>query len=74
MKRNQLARSGVRLLALLPFLIGVASCGGGGGKGACTSGSGISTGCADGFTSGQCDSVNGTFYEGTSCSALGLAH
>lgn len=39
-------------------------------KGACVRSSPL--GCADGFTKGECDIINGTFYKGKSCDDLGF--
>ncbi len=41
-------------------------------KGACVRGSGITAGCGDDFTKGECDMINGDFHKGDSCEDLGF--
>lgn len=41
-------------------------------KGACVRGSGITAGCGDDFTKGECDMINGDFEKGATCEELGF--
>lgn len=54
------------------MFISMCGCSGSDEKGACVRETGVSPGCTNGVTSGECSMVNGTFYEGDSCSDLGF--
>lgn len=56
---------------LLLFSLVVPGCGDGGDKGACVP-KAAPYSCGDDFTAGECDLMNGTFYSGKSCSAIGF--
>jgi len=71
MNKNFFSKILLCIMALLILFV-IIACPKSDDKGACVRGSGITAGCGDDFTKGECSMINGSFHEGDSCSDLGF--